>query len=282
MSESNTTHSPLVEPDMWISHIRLSRELSPQVRTGSCTASARQGHQTGGKTAGCLLHVLAKLLSPKRKWLRQPALAHGAPSGHRSAVVGRLSKRFSLLLTSACSRPGPFAPRSLLASSLLWACPTPGQSHPRGYVFPQGVGPHCTTLPGLPGSSTDLSTRAVPSHPGKSGGCSYPLLHRRCQASSSWADWPLPLSVTRPNRVRFRYGSRVCRPRLRPPDCSDARSVGYLLNGQFSRCTPFNTRDRPGLSWRSKGTKEEENLGVLVPLWLFPKEGPVRLDAGRH
>jgi hypothetical protein len=34
------------------------------------------------------------------------------------------------------------------------------------------------------GSSADLSLRAAPSHPGKSGDCLYPLLHRRCQASS--------------------------------------------------------------------------------------------------
>jgi len=28
-----------------------------------------------------------------------------------------------------------------------------------------------STLPGLPGSSTNLSLRAVPKHPGRSGGC---------------------------------------------------------------------------------------------------------------
>ena len=43
------------------------------------------------------------------------------------------------------------------------------------------------------GSSADLSLRAAPSHPGKSGDCFYPLLHRRSQASSHLADWPLPL-----------------------------------------------------------------------------------------
>ena len=42
------------------------------------------------------------------------------------------------------------------------------------------------------GSSADLSLRAAPSHPGKSGDCFYPLLHRRSQASSDQADWPLP------------------------------------------------------------------------------------------
>jgi len=34
-------------------------------------------------------------------------------------------------------------------------------------------------LQGLPGSSTDLSTRAVPNHPGRSAGCVRLLLHQR-------------------------------------------------------------------------------------------------------
>ena len=36
---------------------------------------------------------------------------------------------------------------------------------------------------GLPGSSADLSSRAVSSHPGRPDECSYPLLPHRCQAS---------------------------------------------------------------------------------------------------
>lgn len=34
------------------------------------------------------------------------------------------------------------------------------------------------------GSFADLSLRAAPFHPEKSGDCFYPLLHRQCQASS--------------------------------------------------------------------------------------------------
>jgi len=41
------------------------------------------------------------------------------------------------------------------------------------------------TRQGLPGSSADLSTRAVPNHPGRSDGCVRLLLHHRsCLASS--------------------------------------------------------------------------------------------------
>jgi hypothetical protein len=42
---------------------------------------------------------------------------------------------------------------------------------------------------GLPGSSADLSTRAAPSHPGRSGEC-LPVAPPRYQASSESADWP--------------------------------------------------------------------------------------------
>ena len=43
----------------------------------------------------------------------------------------------------------------------------------------------------------------------------------------------LQVSVTRPNRVRWCYGSQIRLPRLRHSDCSKPRSVGYLLNGQL-------------------------------------------------
>jgi hypothetical protein len=66
----------------------------------------------------------------------------------------------------------------------------------------------------------------------------------------SQAGWPPSLCVTRPHRVRLRYGSRVCLARLRQRDCSLSRLLGYLLNGQFTRWTPFSSQDQPGLSWR--------------------------------
>ena len=71
------------------------------------------------------------------------------------------------------------------------------------------------SLPGLPGSSADLFTRAVPFHPGKLGECSHPLLLRRFLASSVSADWPLPLLSRGRFRVRLHYSSRVCRTGLR-------------------------------------------------------------------
>jgi hypothetical protein len=94
---------------------------------------------------------------------------------------------------SACLRSGPFAPRSLPASSLLWAGPTPNRGRSRVMFSSEALVVFPTTPPGLPGSSTDLSPRAVPFHPGKSHRCFCPLLHGECQASSHLEDWPLSL-----------------------------------------------------------------------------------------
>jgi len=122
---------------------------------------------------------------------------------------------------------------------------------PQGYAFPSNVDPPWATPPGLPGSSTDRSPRAVPNYPGEPGGCGHPLLHHRWQASSRMAAWPLSVCVTRPNRVRLRYGSRV---RLRQASSGESLHrplarlpVEWVITGQ----APFSLQDQPGLSWHS-------------------------------
>ena len=59
------------------------------------------------------------------------------------------------------------------------------------------------------------------------------MLHLRLQASPKSGGLAAPIGVTRPKRVRFRYGSHVRLPRLRTTDCSFVRPVGYLVNGLF-------------------------------------------------
>ncbi len=130
-----------------------------------------------------------------------------------------------------------------------------------GYGFPSGVGPLAqASPPGLPepalseakSSSTDLSPRAVPYHPGEPGDCSHPLLRHRWQASSGPGAWPLSLCLTRPNRVRLHYGSRV---RLRQASSGEllhrplARlPVEWVITGQ----APFSLQDQPGFAWHSR------------------------------
>ena len=123
--------------------------------------------------------------------------------------------------------------------------PTPG------YLFPVAV----SAPAGLPGSSTDLSTRTAPSHPEESGDCSRPLLDRRFQASSFSGRLATPVSVTRPNGVRLRCGSRVRLAGLRQRNYFHSRLRGYLSNGQSTRYPPFRVLDRPGLAWRSRRTQ---------------------------
>jgi hypothetical protein len=77
------------------------------------------------------------------------------------------------------------------------------------------------------GSSTDLFLRAVPNHPGRLDGCACSLLPRRCQASSSLADWPP--SIASRGRIGFdHYGSQVCFPGFRQTDCSASLRFRYM------------------------------------------------------
>jgi hypothetical protein len=143
-----------------------------------------------------------------------------------SSVGGLAPKRHSLPLTQTCLRSDPFAPRSLPASLLLWACPTPKRSRCQGYVFPQCVaGISAATPPGLPGSSADLSPRAVPSHPGKPSDCSCPLLHRWQQASSLLGGLATCKLASR-GRIRF----------------AGATARRFAFRGFATRITPSHAR----------------------------------------
>jgi hypothetical protein len=62
-------------------------------------------------------------------------------------------------------------------------------SFPFGYVFPKRA---CSGA-GLPGSSVNLSTHAIPFHPGEPVGCIFSFLHQQHWASFSLETWPLSL-----------------------------------------------------------------------------------------
>jgi hypothetical protein len=92
---------------------------------------------------------------------------------------------------------------------------------------PLGFGCPSPALPGLPGSSADLSLRAVPNHPGRSGEC---LLIASPPISGFILSGRLATftSVTRPNRVRLRYGSQVCFPGFHQTDYSVSLRFRYM------------------------------------------------------
>src|ERR1039457_366383 len=105
------------------------------------------------------------------------------------------------------SRPEPF-PRLLIPSGRWGRLPFPA-------------------LPAPPGSSTDLFLRAVPNHPGRSGES---LLIASPPISGFIPSGGLATftGVTRPNRVRLRYGSQVCFPGFRQPDYPDSLRFSYM------------------------------------------------------
>jgi hypothetical protein len=129
-----------------------------------------------------------------------------------------------------------------------------------GYVFPPAVEAWGLTQPGLPGSSADLSARAVPNHPGRPGDRFGSLTDRRWQASPSLAGWPPPLSVTRPKRVHLRYGSRVRSAGLRRRGSLRSPPASLPVERAINRATSFQVARSTRLSLahqRRKGTKAQ-------------------------
>jgi hypothetical protein len=137
-----------------------------------------------------------------------------------------------------------------------------------GYLFPRDVGRvAASTPPGLPGSSTNLSLRAVPNHPGRPGDVPLPFLHHRWQASPSLAGWP-SFDLASRGRIGFNCftARRFALRGFDSPDCSDARSRGYMLNGQFTWWIPFIPQDSPVslAHQRREGAKKESGRFLCV------------------
>ena len=104
------------------------------------------------------------------------------------------------------------------ASQLIWAQPTPADAAVHLCLrAPRWVPPTST---GLPDHWLNLSVRAVPNHPGRPGGCTCPLLHRRFKASSTWGAWP-------PATWRFEAESGSLALRLAPSP-TESPAVGSL------------------------------------------------------
>ena len=147
----------------------------------------------------------------------------GAFSCHSGcSVAGFLSKRLFPPLTVARSHSAP---------SLHGRYPLP-----RYYGLSDS---RKKNIAGLPGSSTHLSPRAAPNHPGESDGCytRYSTidirLHPLRQTGHSQ-------TLTRLNQVRLRCGSRVRLARLRVADYSNStRLRGYVDERVISTVSSF-------------------------------------------
>jgi hypothetical protein len=115
------------------------------------------------------------------------------------------------------------------ASSLLWASPTPGQSRSLGYGFPRVVADQTAPLLCRVSQVPRLIYPRAPSPTtpeGPASACS--LLPPPISGFILSGGLATFTSFTRPNRVRLRYGSQVCFPGFRQPDCSDSLRFGYM------------------------------------------------------
>ena len=147
----------------------------------------------------------------------------------------------------------------------------PAGAAPRVMHSPRALAVCPATPPGLPGSSTDLSSRAVHKHPGESDDCLCPYFVAGVRLHPKGEDWPLSaLPFHEAESVRCRYGSRVGLPRLRQRDCS-LSALGRLHVRWAIYMVSTSQLTRPArLAWRtpSKG-------GLCLP-------GVCRLQQGFH
>ena len=115
-------------------------------------------------------------------WRRAESVAGQAGSSVGGPAALLWSKRLSFrIATMHVFSATPWLHSHYGASSLLWAAPTTATGKLLSYVFPSTLAAPSSrrTRRGLPGASVDLSTRAVPLHPGEPGRC-----NARCSATS--------------------------------------------------------------------------------------------------
>ena len=115
------SHSPLVEPDLQISRIRLSRNLH-----------LRHARMNDLQTLGQSVKLLSQMNKGHRKY-RMPIV-------ELYVQVDYPSFRHQHDSANAPSLHGNYP-----ASALLWASPTPDQDRTEGYAFPSGVVGHPTS-----------------------------------------------------------------------------------------------------------------------------------------
>ena len=182
-----------------------------------------------------LLGFLAQLLSQTREFLRQRPCS---PRFRRDLGPRRLSRSGRLLPAALLSsyrivlllRP---LRSTVITRFLATMSRSDSRPEPRLRLFiPPGRWPRpprpprrVSQVPPLiclraPSPTTPRGPAVAFAHCFPTGGRLHP----------SWETGHLPFTLTRPNRVHWRYGSRIRRSRLRRWNCFHPRSIGYLLN----------------------------------------------------
>ena len=132
------------------------------------------------------------------------------------------------------------------------------------------------TAIGSPRFLTDLSTPAVPSHPGESGRCMCSFLHGRCQASPVPEGWPLLWFHEAETGSRFRITADVvASPGFDATVARDAagwlhgeRAIPMISTFQLTRSARLSLAGPRGKNWWLRHT-EPDRLPSLASPRLF-------------
>ena len=122
------------------------------------------------------------------RWTPCPPESYQLLSGQRG-----ITPAFGYDAPHPSARGTSTLPNNVLLSTHYEPVRLPTGAAPAVIYSPRALASPCageTTPSGLPGSSTDLSPRAVPYHPGRPRRCLCPLLRGEYQASSTGVDWP--------------------------------------------------------------------------------------------
>src|SRR5665811_2490764 len=147
-----------------------------------------------------------------------------------SSVAGISSKRFSFPLTAAMLPVRPLGSTGVTPLPRYYGpLRLPARTVPSVIDSLGSFGVGCPSPPCRVSQVPRLiySCALVPNHPGRSGEC---LLIASPPISGFIPSGGLATftGVTRPNRVRLRYGSQVCFPGFHQPDYSDSLRFRYM------------------------------------------------------
>ena len=241
----NQATTALVEPDVRISRIRLTRALHRRRARGRSSemslTKSRIGRAVAPLAPPPLRFSLGLLVQPPPQrvdflWLSAPRIRFQRDVRQqgqlfRSGVFCSSGPPF----LSRLHAPGraPWLHGNYPASRLLSAPPTPGGTATALMVSRRALG--------------STRTAGSPRFLGQSFGARWPQSPRQArwlhpsvaspayQASTNPEAWPPGSCVSRPNRVRLRYGSRLRFGRLRRPGRPGRRSVGRVVLAPLRR-----------------------------------------------
>ena len=176
---------------------------------------------------------------------------------------GDLSQAALHVSDSASCQQGPFAPREL---PRFPATTTPSDFRPCSTSWLWIPNRAFWSIPQHAGSPRfldfSLGTRC-PLPPRRARRVHMPVTSPPMLASPSLKGWPLSISLTRLNRVRFRYGSHRAPCRASGLGCPHSLPARLHVSQAFHMVNSFSSQEKPGLAWRTRAAEQQRNRAVL-------------------